>query len=123
MTNTNKFPIQEFFVVGMSYKNYRDDNENNIYLYKQEKIMPKLTVKVDHDACSGIGSCIETSARFFKFDDENRAIVISNETGIAKAEQILEVSDAEAQEILSAAESCPMVAISVFDETGSQLYG
>ena len=85
--------------------------------------MPRLTVKVDHAACSGIGSCIETSARFFKFDNENRAVVISNENGEAKAEQTLEVSDSEAQEILSAAESCPMVAISVFDESGSQLYG
>ena len=85
--------------------------------------MPKITVKVDHAACSGIGSCIETSAKFFKFDDENRAIVISNETGDANAAQILEVSDAEAKEILLAAESCPMVAISVFDEGGAQLYG
>ena len=85
--------------------------------------MPKLTVKVDHTACSGIGSCIETSGRFFRFDDENRAVVISNQTGDAEAEQTLEVSDDEAKEILLAAESCPMVAISVHDEGGAQLYG
>ena len=85
--------------------------------------MPKLTVRVDHGACSGIGSCVDTSAQFFQLDSENRAVVISNETGEAEAEQELTVSDAEAQEILLAAESCPMVAISVFDETGAQLYG
>jgi ferredoxin len=89
----------------------------------EEKLMPKLTVRVDHTACSGIGSCIETSERFFKFDDENRAVVISNETGDAQAEQTLELSDDEAKEIMLAAESCPMVAISVHDESGAQLYG
>ena len=88
-----------------------------------EEKMPRLTVRVDHNACSGIGSCIETSARFFRFDDENRAVVISNENGDAQAEQILEVSDDESQEIVLAAESCPMVAISIHDENGAQLYG
>ncbi len=85
--------------------------------------MPKITVKVDHAACSGIGSCAEVSAKFFQLDGENRAVVISNETGEAEVEQELTVSDDEAKEILLAAESCPMVAISVFDGDGSQLYG
>ena len=85
--------------------------------------MPELTIKVDHNACSGIGSCIDISAKFFRFDAENRAVVISNETGAAEAEQTLTVSDEEAKEILLAAESCPMVAISVFDGNGAQLVG
>ncbi len=83
--------------------------------------MPKLIVKVDHAACSGIGSCVDVTAKFFQLYGENRSVVISNETG--EAEQELTVSDEEAQEILLAAESCPMVAISVFDESGAQLYG
>ncbi|HRH40883.1 MAG TPA: ferredoxin [Pyrinomonadaceae bacterium] len=85
--------------------------------------MPKLTVKVDHDACSGIGSCIETSPKFFRFDAENRAVVISNETGEAQSSQTLTVSEAEADELLQAGESCPMIAISLYDENGSQIYG
>lgn len=85
--------------------------------------MPKLTVKVDHAACSGIGSCHDISPKFFQLDSENRAVVTSNETGDTNAEQMLTVSDAEYQEILSAAESCPMVAIGVWDESGGQLYG
>ncbi|MGQ0541530.1 MAG: ferredoxin [Blastocatellia bacterium] len=85
--------------------------------------MPKLTVKVDHAACSGIGSCHDISPKFFQLDIENRAVVISNETGDTNAGQTLTISDAEYQEILSAAESCPMVAIGVWDESGSQLYG
>ena len=85
--------------------------------------MPKLIVKVDHAACSGIGSCIETSSKFFQFDAENRAVVISNETGEAQAEQTLNVSDGEMQEILQAAESCPMIAVSILAENGSQIYG
>ncbi len=85
--------------------------------------MPQVTVKVDHAACSGIGSCIETSPSFFRFDDENRAVVISNETGEAAASQVLNVSDDEASELLRAAESCPMVAVSIHDEKGSQIYG
>lgn len=85
--------------------------------------MPTLTVKVDHAACSGIASCNDVSPKFFRLDAENRAVVISNETSEANAEQTLQVSDDEAAEIISAAESCPMVAISVFDENGGQLYG
>lgn len=85
--------------------------------------MPTLTVKVDHAACSGIGSCHDTSPAFFKLDSENRAVVISNETGDTEAEQTLIVSDEEAAEIMSAAEACPMVAIGVWDESGGQLYG
>ena len=85
--------------------------------------MPKLTVRVDHDACSGIGSCIETSPKFFRFDAENRAVVISNETGETQASQTLTVSEAEADELLQAAESCPMIAISLHHENGSQIYG
>ena len=85
--------------------------------------MPKIIVRVDPMACSGIGSCVETSPTFFRLDGENRAVVISNETGEAEAEQELTVSDEEAKEILLAAESCPMVAISVFDGNGAQLYG
>lgn len=85
--------------------------------------MPKLTVKVDHFACSGIGSCVETSSKFFQLDAENRAVVISNENGTIEAEQILTVSDSEASEIMAAAESCPMIAISIIDENGSQIYG
>ncbi len=85
--------------------------------------MPIITIKVDHAACSGIGSCIETSPKFFKFDAENRAVVISNETGNAEAEQVLTVSEAEASELVQAAESCPMIAISIHDESGSQIYG
>lgn len=85
--------------------------------------MPKLTVKVDHAACSGIASCVEVSTDFFQLDDENRAVVISNKTGEAEAVQELTVSDEQAKQILLAAESCPMVAISVSDEDGKQLYG
>jgi ferredoxin len=85
--------------------------------------MPNLIIKVDHGACSGIGSCHDTSPTFFQLDRENRAVVISNETGDTDAEQTLTVSDEEAAEIMSAAESCPMVAIGVWDENGGQLYG
>ncbi len=85
--------------------------------------MPGIRVKVDHAACSGIGSCHDVSPKFFKLDGENRAVVISNESGESAAELTLTVSDEESGNIIAAAESCPMVAISVFDEAGGQLYG
>lgn len=85
--------------------------------------MPVIKVRVDHAACSGIGSCHDVSPKFFDFDGENRAVVISNENGERNAEHMLTVSDQEMAAIVSAAESCPMVAICVWDETGGQLYG
>lgn len=85
--------------------------------------MPEITVKVDHAACSGIGSCEQTAPAFFKLDSENRAVVISNEGGEPSAQQTVNVSDDEAKLIVAAAESCPMVAISVFDTDGGKIYG
>ncbi len=85
--------------------------------------MPVIRVKVDHAACSGIGSCHDVSPTFFQLDRENRAVVISNEGRESAAEQLLTVSVEEATQINAAAESCPMVAISVFDAAGNQLYG
>lgn len=84
--------------------------------------MPKITIKVDHAACSGIASCIIVAPQFFVLDDENRALVV-NPNGESASEQTFEVSEDDAKEIISAAESCPMVAIAVYDEEGKKLYG
>jgi ferredoxin len=56
-------------------------------------------------------------------DSENRAVVISKGGGEALAQQTLDVSDDEAKLIVEAAESCPMIAISVHDASGAQIYG
>jgi ferredoxin len=85
--------------------------------------MPILTVKVDPAACTGISSCVDTAPVFFKIDRENRAGVRTREDKELLPERTLDLSEEEAQLVLQAAESCPMVAISVFDESGDQLYG
>ncbi len=85
--------------------------------------MPQITVKVDHAACSGVGSCEQTAPAFFKLDSANRAMVLSKDGVESAAEQTLSVSDDEAKLIVEAAESCPMIAISVFDDAGGKIYG
>jgi ferredoxin len=62
--------------------------------------------RVDEDACAGHGDCVAIAPDVFELDDIARVI------GTGPPELILE-----------AAEACPSVAISVFDEgTGQQVY-
>jgi ferredoxin len=85
--------------------------------------MPVITIKVDHAACSGIASCHDVSPAFFQLNGGNRAVVVSGEVGESFTERTITVSDTEAQNIITAAESCPMIAVSVFGENGELIHG
>jgi ferredoxin len=62
--------------------------------------------RIDEDSCAGHGDCVEIAPNVFELDDVARVI------GTGPPELIME-----------AAESCPSVAISVWDdETGQQVY-
>lgn len=70
----------------------------------------KITkIIVDRDACIGAASCVAVAGRTFYMDDENKAVVIEPWTD-------------DFDTIMLAAQSCPVLAISVFDEDGNQLY-
>ena len=83
--------------------------------------MPKLTIKVDSDLCIGAASCVTVSPGFFELNDENKAVVLDHGNDGRMYERTIDVTEEEKEEIILAAQSCPTLAISVFDENGKQL--
>lgn len=76
--------------------------------------MPKLKVTVDPDLCIAAAACMGSAPKFFRMDDDNRAVVVGAD-GSEAFTQILEVSDSEKADLLEAAGSCPTTAIAVED--------
>ena len=86
--------------------------------------MPKLTIKVDPDLCIGAASCVTIAPETFQLNEENKAFVYDHgqEPGGSTYERWLELSDDELENIVLAAQSCPTLAIFIFDEDGKQLF-
>lgn len=84
----------------------------------------KIRVKVDPDLCIGAASCVTVSPATFVMNDENKAEVLDHgdAPGGPSYERDIEVTEAEKDEIILAAQSCPTLAIFVYDESGNQLY-
>lgn len=66
-------------------------------------------IVVDRDVCIGAAPCVTVAPGVFQLDDENKAYVVDPKA-------------ADDETILLAAQSCPVQAISLFDETGKQIF-
>lgn len=86
--------------------------------------MPKIRVLVDEDLCIGAASCVTIAPETFQLNAENKAYVYDHgqEPEGSKYERWLEVTDDEKENIILAAQSCPTLAILIFDEAGKQLF-
>lgn len=84
----------------------------------------KLRISVDPDLCIGAASCVTIDPETFVMNLENKAEVLDHGRSPEgpKYERIIEVTEAEKETIVMAAQSCPTLAISVFDEAGAQIY-
>lgn len=84
----------------------------------------KIRVLVDPDLCIGAASCVTVAPGAFRLNEENKAYVLDHGTEPEgpNYERILEVTEAERDEIILGAQSCPTLAIFVYDEAGVQLY-
>ncbi|MFA6130808.1 MAG: ferredoxin [Patescibacteria group bacterium] len=83
----------------------------------------KITIKVDPDLCIGVASCVAVSPKVFELNAENKAVVLEKEsTNPSSYDRTLEVTEEEKENILLAAQSCPTLAISLFDEEGKQFF-
>lgn len=71
--------------------------------------MAKYKTKVLRDLCIGAASCVAVSPKVFQLDNEAKAIIIDPN------------GDTE-ENILAAAQSCPVNAIIVEDENGKQVW-
>ena len=83
----------------------------------------KIRIVVDPDLCIGAASCVTIAPDTFVMNTENKAEVLDH--GVTEAptyERIVEVTDDELQNIILGAQSCPTLAITLFDEAGTQIY-
>lgn len=84
----------------------------------------KLRIVVDPDLCIGAASCVTIASDTFVMNTENKAEVIDHgeAVGAPTHERIIEVTEEEKVNILLGAQSCPTLAVSIFDENGMQIY-
>ena len=75
-----------------------------------DQIQPKIgKIVVDRELCIGAATCIAVAPGVFELDGENKAIVL----------------DPHAQDdatVRAAAEACPVLAISLFDDQGNKMF-
>ena len=64
---------------------------------------------VDQDACIGAVSCVVVAPGVFQMNDEQKAYIVDPE-------------GADDDTLLLAAQSCPVLAIKLFDEEGNQIF-
>lgn len=84
----------------------------------------KIKVKVDPDLCIGAASCVTVSPETFQMNNNNKAFVFDHgkEPNGSAYEREMEVTEEEKENILLAAQSCPVLAVFVFDDQGNQLF-
>jgi ferredoxin len=68
-----------------------------------------MKVKVDQNLCVGIGNCVAVAPTVFRLNYARKAIV-------------LETSSVDEDKLMSAAESCPVSAIILEDDSGKQVF-
>ncbi len=86
--------------------------------------MPKIRIKVDEDLCIGAASCVTITPETFQLNEDNKAYVLDKgqEPGGRTFERWVEVTEDEKDTIILSAQSCPTLAVFIFDEEGNQLF-
>ncbi|HLD18012.1 MAG TPA: ferredoxin [Patescibacteria group bacterium] len=86
--------------------------------------MPKLRIKVDPDLCIGAAACVTVAPETFQLDDENKAVVLDHGMEPEKRtyERVVNVTEEEKENIILSAQSCPTLAIFLYDENGFQIF-
>jgi len=74
-----------------------------------ERTIEGLRIQIDRDLCVSFGDCIDEAPGVFEFDDDDIAVFVS------------EVGTITRKELIDACASCPVDALTAFDEKGEQL--
>jgi len=87
----------------------------------------KLRITVDPNLCFGAAACVTVSPDHFRLNDENKASVLENGEEIPPGPRVydraIEADEAKRDELILAAQSCPVAAIAIYNEnTGEKLY-
>lgn len=68
-----------------------------------------MKIEIDRGLCVGLGECVEEAPSVFDLDSYGKAVLI-------------EKNPADTERVLAAARSCPVDAITVYDDDGKQIY-
>ncbi len=74
----------------------------------EEKQIGPLRIRIDRELCVGFGDCVTGAPEAFRLDEEGLAVFTQPET-------------VERDRLLAACEACPVDALTVWDESGTQL--
>jgi ferredoxin len=73
-----------------------------------ERVVAGLRVRIDRTLCVGFGDCVKESPQAFELDEENVVVFTAPESVAREA-------------LLRACASCPVDALTVWGEDGSQI--
>lgn len=93
----------------MSQEQEKDNNEVPRQARDDSPKRRIAKIYVDRELCIGAASCVAIAPAVFALDEENKAYVI-------------DPNGADNETILLAAQSCPTLAIVLYDEDGNQIY-
>lgn len=84
----------------------------------------KYRIVVDPDLCIGAASCVTVAPDAFTLNAENKAEVLDHGQAFdtPQYERTVELTCEELENVLTGAQSCPTLAIEVFEENGKKLY-
>lgn len=75
-----------------------------------------MKIIIDRDLCIGAAPCAALLPEIFELDEEGKAVLTK------EAEEKLKNGEITLKQVVEAAKSCPVTAISVFDDKGEQVY-
>ena len=87
-----------------------------------------MKIIVDRDACIGAASCVALAAKTFGLDGEGKVFILNEKKESAVMSDDDKVIESEAtdemdvrEEIIEAARSCPVFAIKLFEDDGTEI--
>lgn len=83
-----------------------------------------MKVIIDRDKCIGAAPCIAVAPNVFELDDEGKAFVKDEAKNATDDDGKIRIKtdSADDETIKTAAESCPVQAIIVYDDDGNQIF-
>ncbi len=100
--------------------------EQPIPVTTSEKKARKISrLVVDRDLCIGAASCVVVYSDIFQLDEENKAVILKKDgtmdSGPVNRTEV-RVEHIDDEMLLLAAQSCPTLAIFLYDEEGNQVF-
>lgn len=78
-----------------------------------------MKIIVDQDVCIGAASCVALAAKTFGLNSDGKVFIL-NEQEQAVTAQTTDAMDVR-ETIIEAARSCPVVAITLFEDSGEEI--